>query len=312
MRKLYKIFYFGLSLLILTSCNNKSSENKSKDIAKSETVTNDKEVEDRIDVSLNSLTSILMASDLIDKDNINVKLEDKSESIEKMKNQKSSVSFLSLEDALNLNKINSNMKILMVTSTNNLYALSNSNLNSFKDIRNKTIYFGDVDKGIKSLTKEKIDSFGPLLSIDTIDLEDDKKAYEKLEDENSIAILSEPYKTKANDKANFSINIKDLMRNFFNAGDFDYISEVVVVNSKLLSDDQINKLINHIGIRDMSKSYDIIKKNYKLSDEEIKEINNKLDLRNIKSGEMKDLVEANLSMFYDNSDIDDKLYYNSN
>lgn len=312
MKKIYRLLCLSLSIISITSCKNNNIDYKSEKVPKSNIISKDIESEDKIGVSVNSLTSILLTSHLKNEDDIDISLDDKNESMNNLKNEKSAVSFLTLDEALKLNSEDSNFKISMITTCNNLYALSKSKINSFKDIRNKSIYFGESDRALKSLFEDKIDAFGPLLSIDTVNIENYDKVFEKLKDENSIVILPEPYKTKADGKINFSINIEDLIKTYLKEDNLQYISEVMVVNEKLINDDQLNKLINNINTRDRSESYDIIKKNYNLSDKEIEKINDNLDFTNLKSSQMKDLVKKNVSILYKDISIDDKLFYNLN
>ena len=301
MKKLSKLLFITLAFIfILSSC-------KKKEIEKNEESVNSYNIDEKIKVSLNSYSSILSGFKLAE----DISLDSKEKSIEKIKNDEVDFTFTSLDEAIKINEENPHIKIASIGSCDNLYALSKDSFDNIKDFDGKTIYFPGINENFKEKIDDKLKTLSLFLSIESINLKSNEEVFDKSKEDGVLFILEEPYVELSKDLKVF-MSIKDLYTNLLKKDDFSYINEVLLVNDENLSKDKIEKERKKINPSDMTGAYVIIKKKYKMTDQEIENSLENINFVKEKSADMKDLIKENAGILYGYDNLSDNLFYISN
>ena len=159
------------------------------------------------------------------------------------------------------NKTNGNIKVAAITSTGNLYMVSDQKINNQMDYKGKNFYIADLANNLGKIVENKL---GPLNFVLRLNVEYYKnldEIVEKMENSsNYVAILADPYYTKSLRNTQYVSSVDDLLQ----MGEGDIISEVIIVNNNYLKN-------NEETFKDFLKSYkessDKIGKNTRLSND---------------------------------------------
>lgn len=159
------------------------------------------------------------------------------------------------------NKTNGNIKVAAITSTGNLYLVSDQKINNQMDYKGKNFYIADLANNLDNIVENKL---GPLNFVLRLNVEYYKnldEIVEKMENSsNYVAILADPYYTRSLRKTQYVSSVDDILQ--MDEGDF--ISEVIIVNNNYLKN-------NEETFKDFLKSYkessDKIGKNTRLSND---------------------------------------------
>ncbi|WP_282929741.1 hypothetical protein [Anaerococcus sp. Marseille-Q7828] len=159
------------------------------------------------------------------------------------------------------NKTNGNIKVAAITSTGNLYLVSDQKINNQMDYKGKNFYIADLANNLSKIVENKL---GPLNFVLRLNVEYYKnldEIVEKMEhSSNYVAILADPYYTRSLRNTQYVSSVDDLLQ----MGEGDFISEVIIVNNNYLKN-------NEETFKDFLKSYkeasDKIGKNTRLSND---------------------------------------------
>lgn len=159
------------------------------------------------------------------------------------------------------NKTNGNIKVAAITSTGNLYLVSDQKINNQMDYKGKNFYIADLANNLGKIVENKL---GPLNFVLRLNVEYYKnldEIVEKMENSsNYVAILADPYYTRSLRKTQYVSSVDDILQ----MGEGDFISEVIIVNNNYLKN-------NEETFKDFLKSYkessDKIGKDTKLSND---------------------------------------------
>lgn len=159
------------------------------------------------------------------------------------------------------NKTNGNIKVAAITSTGNLYMVSDQKINNQMDYKGKNFYIADLANNLDKVVENKL---GPLNFVLRLNVEYYKnldQIVEKMENSsNYVAILADPYYTRSLRNTQYVSSVDDILQ----MGEGDFISEVIIVNNNYLKN-------NEETFKDFLKSYkessDKIGKNTRLSND---------------------------------------------
>lgn len=163
------------------------------------------------------------------------------------------------------NSTNAGVKISAISLINNLYAASDSEINSPKDLYGKTLLMRDMGEEYKKAIDSKLKIFKGILGIN-IEYYKDLNDLEKIlgGDKSYLAIVSDPILTSLSKREGIiTYKLSDIMPFLSNESEeleTDLISEVILVNNKYL--------------RDNKKTVDKFLDDYKLATKEVKENTN--------------------------------------
>lgn len=219
------------------------------------------------------------------------------------------------------NKTNGNIKLAAITSTGNLYLVSDQKINNQMDYKGKNFYIGDLANNLGNIVENKL---GPLNFVLRLNIEYYKnldEIVEKMENSsNYVAILADPYYTRSLRNTQYVSNVDDLLQ----MGEGDFISEVIIVNNTYLENNEEN-------FKDFLESYkeasdkidkDTIVSNdllstYDITEDEAKKALDRMNITYVSGQSMKDIFNNFIDKLYQfDKDIfsgekpDDDFYYN--
>ena len=132
-------------------------------------------------------------------------------------------------------KTNGNIKLAAITTTGNLYLVSDQKINNQMDYKGKNFYIADLANNLGKIVENKL---GPLNFVLRINVEYYKnlgEIVEKMENSsNYLAILADPYYTRSLRKTQYVSSVDDLLQ----MGEGDFISEVIIVNNTYLENNE--------------------------------------------------------------------------
>ena len=219
------------------------------------------------------------------------------------------------------NKTNGNIKVAAITSTGNLYLVSDQKINNQMDYKGKNFYIADLANNLDNIVENKL---GPLNFVLRLNVEYYKnldEIVEKMENSsNYVAILADPYYTRSLRKTQYVSSVDDILQ--MDEGDF--ISEVIIVNNNYLKN-------NEETFKDFLKSYkessDKIGKNtrlsndllstYDITEDEAKKALDRVNITYVNGQSMKEiygkfidqLYQLDKNIFSGDKPVDD-FYYN--
>lgn len=159
------------------------------------------------------------------------------------------------------NKTNGNIKVAAITSTGNLYLVSDQKINNQMDYKGKNFYIADLANNLGKIVENKL---GPLNFVLRLNVEYYKnldQIVEKMENSsNYVAILADPYYTRSLRNTQYVSSVDDILQ----MGDGDFISEVIIVNNNYLKN---NEEIFKDFLKSYKESSDKIGKNTRLSND---------------------------------------------
>lgn len=133
------------------------------------------------------------------------------------------------------NRTGGEIKIAAITQAGNIHMVSDKKISGQADYRNKNFYLPDLAGNLRSIVDKKI---GPLNLILRLNIEYYKSMDDILDkmDKTSdyVAILSEPFYTKALRTTHYVSKVSDLLP----VSDAEFLTEIVIVNEKYLSENK--------------------------------------------------------------------------
>ena len=219
------------------------------------------------------------------------------------------------------NKTNGNIKVAAITSTGNLYLVSDKKINNQIDYKGKNFYIGDLANNLGNVVENKL---GPLNFVLRLNIEYYKnlgEIVEKMENSsNYVAILADPYYTRSLRNTQYVSSVDDLLQ----MGEGDFISEVIIVNNNYLKNNEENfkeflksykEASDKIG-KDTKVSKDLLS-TYDISDQEAKNALDRMNITYVSGRSMKDIFGKFIDKLYEfdknifaGEKPDDKFYYN--
>lgn len=219
------------------------------------------------------------------------------------------------------NKTNGNIKVAAITSTGNLYLVSDQKINNQMDYKGKNFYIADLANNLGKIVENKL---GPLNFVLRLNVEYYKnldQIVEKMENSsNYVAILADPYYTRSLRNTQYVSSVDDILQ----MGEGDFISEVIIVNNNYLEN-------NEESFKDFLKSYkeasDKIGKNtrlsndllstYDITEDEAKKALDRINITYVSGQSMKEiygkfidqLYQLDKNIFSGDKPVDD-FYYN--
>lgn len=245
MNKLKKLLLVVLPILLLTGCLVFKSK-KSNDIDKIEKKVIEvkkKPITNIIDIKSATFSSDIVL-DKLSADTDNVYEITKINDLSSIANLDFDIAIIPANQVANIyNKTDGNIKLAAITVINNLHIISDKQINSVKDMAGKTIMVPELSDSMNNLIDAKLGLIKTLMRINT-ELYDNQKDLVKNLDkaENVVAILSEPYYSKAISKKSYytfdANKAISMMPNAKQDANGDLLSDVIIVNKKYLKDNK--------------------------------------------------------------------------
>lgn len=219
------------------------------------------------------------------------------------------------------NKTNGNIKLAAITSTGNLYLVSDQKINNQMDYKGKNFYIADLANNLNKIVENKL---GPLNFVLRLNVEYYKnldEIVEKMENSsNYLAILADPYYTRSLRKTQYVSSVDDLLQ----MGEGDFISEVIIVNNTYLENNEENfkdflesyKEASDKIDKDTVVSNDLLS-TYDITEDEAKKALDMMNITYVSGQSMKDIFNNFIDKLYqfdknifDGEKPDDDFYYN--
>lgn len=219
------------------------------------------------------------------------------------------------------NKTNGNIKLAAITSTGNLYLLSDQKINNQMDYKGKNFYIADLANNLSKIVENKL---GPLNFVLRLNVEYYKnldEIVEKMENSsNYVAILADPYYTRSLRKTQYVSSVDDLLQ----MGEGDFISEVIIVNNTYLANNEENfkdflesyKEASDKIDKDTRVSNDLLS-TYDITEDEAKKALDRMNITYVSGQSMKEIYGKFIDKLYQidknifsGDKPDDDFYYN--
>lgn len=218
-------------------------------------------------------------------------------------------------------KTNGSIKLAAITSTGNLYLVSDQKINNQMDYKGKNFYIADLANNLSKIVENKL---GPLNFVLRLNVEYYKnldEIVEKMENSsNYVAILADPYYTRSLRKTQYVSSVDDLLQ----MGEGDFISEVIIVNNTYLENNEENfkdflesyKEASDKIDKDTRVSNDLLS-TYDITEDEAKKALDMMNITYVSGQSMKDIFNNFIDKLYqfdknifDGEKPDDDFYYN--
>lgn len=218
-------------------------------------------------------------------------------------------------------KTNGSIKLAAITSTGNLYLVSDQKINNQMDYKGKNFYIADLANNLSKIVENKL---GPLNFVLRLNVEYYKnldEIVEKMENSsNYFAILADPYYTRSLRKTQYVSSVDDLLQ----MGEGDFISEVIIVNNTYLENNEENfkdflesyKEASDKIDKDTVVSNDLLS-TYDITEDEAKKALDRMNITYVSGQSMKDIFNNFIDKLYqfdknifDGEKPDDDFYYN--
>lgn len=200
------------------------------------------------------------------------------------------------------NKTNGNIKVAAITSTGNLYLISDQKINNQMDYKGKNFYIADLANNLGKIVENKL---GPLNFVLRLNVEYYKnldQIVEKMENSsNYVAILADPYYTKSLRKTQYVSSVDDILQ----MGDGDFISEVIIVNNNYLDNNEdtfkdflksYKEASDKIG-KDTRLSNDLLS-TYDITEDEAKKALDRMNITYVSGQSMKEIYGKFIDQLY--------------
>lgn len=200
------------------------------------------------------------------------------------------------------NKTNGNIKVAAITSTGNLYLVSDQKINNQMDYKGKNFYIADLANNLGKIVENKL---GPLNFVLRLNVEYYKnldQIVEKMENSsNYVAILADPYYTKSLRKTQYVSSVDDILQ----MGDGDFISEVIIVNNNYLDNNEdtfkdflksYKEASDKIG-KDTRLSNDLLS-TYDITEDEAKKALDRMNITYVSGQSMKEIYGKFIDQLY--------------
>lgn len=232
-----------MATLTITSCkSDKQEDNPSKkDEIQVEKFDKSKPISENIRINTTTFASDIIVDDLEKSSGNSYDIEHLSD-FESIEEGNFDIAVVPAVMAANLyNETGGRVQIAAITLLNNLYATSDTDILSPKDLMGKTLLIPDLGEDYDKLIDSKLSVAKNLLGISTLYYKNfDELLRLKQENESSIAIVSQPNLYKLRSKNDYKLYDFSEILSFFSKqkeeGVGDFISEVIIVNKKFAQD----------------------------------------------------------------------------
>lgn len=311
--------------LILVSCSDKKEDK----IDESFSQTDPKPIASAIDIKSTSFASSILLDSMKNNDDFSYNPTDVAD-LEEIMDGNFDIAIVPAILAPSIyNKTNAGVSIAAISLVNNLYALSDTQINSPKDMFGKKLLIRDIGSEYKKALDSKLSIIKGVFGIDVLFYKDLEELQDYIKANNSyIAVVSEPYlsKIKNNEKSTV-YNLAEIMPYLADeklSVDSDIVSEVVLVNNKFLKD---KKSTFDRFLDDLKSTTEKLKDNpeisaniinrYDLSSDDAMKIYNNMDVVYIDGDTMKGLYniyldgidKLKLDIYHGDRPSDDFYYY---
>lgn len=243
MIKLRKILFVLIATVAITSCNSKKLEEepKKKDEIQMEEADTAKPVSTNIRINTTTFASDIVVDSLENSSSDSYDIEHVTD-FESIEEGDYDIAVVPAIMASNLyNKTGGAVQLAAISLLNNLYATSNTEIVSPKDLIGKTLLIPNLGDNYDKLIDSKLSVARNLLGISTLYYNNfDELVNLSKENESSIAIVSQPNLYKLSSKKEYKIyDFSEILPLFSKQSDDglgDFISEVIIVNKKFAQD----------------------------------------------------------------------------
>ena len=129
------------------------------------------------------------------------------------------------------NRTEGQAQIAAISQVGNIYMVSDKQISGQADYRNKNLYLPDPAGNLAPIVDKKIGPINLLLRLKLEYYKSMDDILEKMDNSsNYVAILAEPFYTKALSKSQYVSHVSDLLP----ISDSDFLTEIVLVNKKYL------------------------------------------------------------------------------
>ena len=201
------------------------------------------------------------------------------------------------------NKTDGNIEVSAITSTGNLYMVSDTKLNSQMDYKGKNLYIPDITGNLSKIVENKIGSLNFVLRLKLEYFKSLDEIVEKMDDSsNYVSILADPFYTKSLRKTQYVSKVDDLLP----LGEGDFISEVIIVNKDYLKNnkddfDSFLKAYKDASdkISEETEISDDILSTYDITKEEGKKAIERRNISYVAGKSMKDIYKGFIDKLYE-------------
>lgn len=237
MIKIKRLIIMMCLTLILVACSVKKEDK----IDESFSQTDPKPIASAIDIKSTSFASSILLDSMKNNDDFSYNPTDVDD-LEKIMDGNFDIAIVPAILAPSIyNTTNSGVSIAAISLVNNLYALSDTQINSPKDMFGKKLLIRDMGSVYKKALDSKLSIIKGVFGIDVLFYENIKELEDYINANDSyLAVVSEPYLSKIkNNKKSTVYNLTEIMPYLSDeklSVDSDIVSEVVLVNNKFLKD----------------------------------------------------------------------------
>lgn len=237
MIKIKRLIILICLTLILVSCSDKKEDK----IDESFSQTDPKPIASAIDIKSTSFASSILLDSMKNNDDFSYNPTDVDD-LEEIMDGNFDIAIVPAILAPSIyNKTNAGVRVAAISLVNNLYALSDTKINSPKDMFGKELLIRDMGSVYKKALDSKLSIIKGVFGIDVLFYKNIKELEDYITANDSyIAVVSEPYLSNIkNNKKSTVYNLTEIMPYLSDeklSVDSDIVSEVVLVNNKFLKD----------------------------------------------------------------------------
>lgn len=325
MIKIKRLIILICLTLILVSCSDKKEEK----IDESFSQTDPKPIASAIDIKSTSFASSILLDSMKNNDDFSYNPTDVDD-LEEIMDGNFDIAIVPAILAPSIyNTTNSGVSIAAISLVNNLYALSDTQINSPKDMFGKKLLIRDMGSVYKKALDSKLSIIKGVFGIDVLFYKNIKELEDYITANDSyIAVVSEPYLSKIkNNKKSTVYNLTEIMPYLSDeklSVDSDIVSEVVLVNNKFLKDKKstFDRFLDDLKVtteklKDNPEISANIINRYDLSSDDAMNIYKNMDVVYIDGDTMKGLYniyldgidKLKLNIYHGDRPSDDFYYY---
>jgi len=243
--KLKKLLVVILPILLLTSCTlfQKKEPQKIEKLEKDVIEVEKKTITNKVNIKSATFSSDIVM-DKLSEESKDIYQSTSINNLTQIENLDFDIAIVPAYQVVDLyNKTNENIKLSAITTVNNLHIIGDKQINNPKDIAGKRIMVPELNDSLDKLIDTKLGFLKGLMRISTETYSSQKDLLKNLDgSENVIAILSEPYYSKAiEDKSYYEFDINELISMIPNSSvdsKGDFLSDVIIVNKNYLKDNK--------------------------------------------------------------------------
>ena len=325
MIKIKRLIILICLTLILASCSAKKEDK----IDESFSQTDPKPIASAIDIKSTSFASSILLDSMKNNDDFSYNPTDVDD-LEEIMDGNFDIAIVPAILAPSIyNTTNAGVSIAAISLVNNLYALSDTQIDSPKDMFGKKLLIRDMGSVYKKALDSKLSIIKGVFGIDVLFYKNIKELEDYITANDSyIAVVSEPYLSKIkNNKKSTVYNLTEIMPYLSDeklSVDSDIVSEVVLVNNKFLKDKKstFDRFLDDLKVtteklKDNPEISANIINRYDLSSDDAMNIYKNMDVVYIDGDTMKGLYniyldgidKLKLDIYHGDRPSDDLYYY---